>query len=91
MKLDQHDEIPNMAEYFQQCIIKTVLIQNLTACFVLSNLTESCNSSTISPFLLTTLGNKSFNPIPHMPILGSSNSATNKDMPKILKNEDTIF
>ena len=32
------------------------------------------------------------NPLPHMPIFGSSNSAANKDiMPKILTNADTIF
>ena len=32
------------------------------------------------------------NPLPHMPILGSSNSAANKDMmSKILSNGDTIF
>ena len=29
--------------------------------------------------------------LPHMPILHSSNSAANKDMSKILTNEDTIF
>ena len=32
------------------------------------------------------------NPLPHMPILGSSNSATNKGMmSKTLTNGDTIF
>ena len=32
------------------------------------------------------------NPLPHMPILGSSNSAANKDvMSKIWTNGDTIF
>ena len=32
------------------------------------------------------------NPLPHMPILGSSNSATNKDkMSKIWTNGDTII
>ena len=35
---------------------------------------------------------KPSNPLPHMPILGSSNSAANKDMmSKILTNGDTIF
>ena len=34
----------------------------------------------------------SFNPLPHMPTLGSSNSAANKDMmSKIWTNEDTII
>ena len=34
----------------------------------------------------------SINPLPHMPILDSSNSAANKDMmSKILTNGDTIF
>ena len=33
-----------------------------------------------------------FKPLPHMPTLGSSNSAANKDiMSKILTNGDTIF
>ena len=32
------------------------------------------------------------NPLPHIPILGSSNAAANKDMmSKILTNGDTIF
>ena len=32
------------------------------------------------------------NPSPHPPILGSSNSAANKDMmPKILTNGDAVF
>ena len=35
---------------------------------------------------------KAVNPLPHMPILGSSNSAANTDiMSKILTNGDTIF
>ena len=34
----------------------------------------------------------SYNPLPHMPIFGSSNSAANKDMmSKMLKSGDTIF
>ena len=32
-----------------------------------------------------------FNPLPHMPILGSSISAANKDMMSILTNGDIIF
>ena len=32
-----------------------------------------------------------FNPLPDMPILGSSNSAANKDMSKIRTNGDTII
>ena len=33
-----------------------------------------------------------FNPVPDMPILGSSDSTANKDMmSKILTNDDTIF
>ena len=32
-----------------------------------------------------------FSPLPDMPILGSSNSAPNKDISKILTNEDSIF
>ena len=37
-------------------------------------------------------GSYSFNPLPHMPILGSSNSAANKDMiSKIWTNGDTII
>ena len=35
---------------------------------------------------------KSFNPLPHMPILGSFNSAANKDMmSKLLTNGDSVF
>ena len=35
---------------------------------------------------------RGFNPLPDMPIIGSSNSAANKDtMSKILRNGDTIF
>ena len=42
--------------------------------------------------LLTHYYFHSFNPLPHMPIFGSSNSAANKDMMlKILTNGDTIF
>ena len=44
-----------------------------------------CSMCKITSFL-------SVNPLPHMPILGSSNSAANKDMmSKILTNGDTIF
>ena len=33
-----------------------------------------------------------FNRLPHLPMLGSSNSAANKDMmSKILTNGDTVF
>ena len=42
--------------------------------------------------LLRTSDKSGLNPLPHMPILGSSNLMANKDMmSKILKNADTVF
>ena len=56
----------------------------------------NCSKWAISPFstnvfyVICIL--KSFNPLPYMPILGSSNSAANKDMmSKILTNGNTNF
>ena len=42
--------------------------------------------------LFSSPSSRQFNPLPHMPVLGSSNSAANKVlMSKILTNGDTIF
>ena len=48
------------------------------------------HGNALSPFFQS-MSHTYINPLPHMPILGSSNSAANKDMmSKILINGDTI-
>ena len=63
----------------------------LIDCMVYNAVYNSISVISWRPQHLSMLSWSSLNPLPHMPILGSSNSAANKDMmSKLWKNGDTI-